>query len=246
MSNTNKDILDMLDVLNLPECSKKFDQMLGDPALGSYSPIQFLREVLQPQCDVVLNKRFDDNLRKSGLIETDAKVENLRTGNGRVYNDTTVQQILSFRFAEDRKNVGVFGKSGVGKSYFLAAFCVEACRLNYSCRFVDYCELLEELITLDQSNDKSKYSRRLRHYAKYQLLFIDDFGISRFGEDGMKILYHLIKMRTEQQRSTLFSSQYHPEEWGSCLGFEQSGYGKVDGIRRRLTSGYTVVIDRAN
>ena len=246
MSNTNKDILDMLDVLNLPECSKKFDQMLGDPALGSYSPIQFLREVLQPQCDVVLNKRFDDNLRKSGLIETDAKVENLRTGNGRVYNDTTVQQILSFRFAEDRKNVGVFGKSGVGKSYFLAAVCVEACRLNYSCRFVDYCELLEELITLDQSNDKSKYSRRLRHYAKYQPLFIDDFGISRFGEDGMKILYHLIKMRTEQQRSTLFSSQYHPEEWGSCLGFEQSGYGKVDGIRRRLTSGYTVVIDRAN
>ena len=99
---------------------------------------------------------------------------------------------------------------------------------------------------MDQSNDKSKYSRRLRHYAKYQLLFIDDFGISRFREDGMTIIYHSIKMRTEQQRSTLFSSQYHPEEWGSCLGFEQSGYGKVDGIRRRLTSGYTVVIDRAN
>ena len=236
----------MLDVLNLPECSKKFDQMLGEPALGSYSPIQFLREVLQPQYDVVLNKRFADNLRKSSLIETDAKVENLRTGNGRVYNETTVQQLLTCRFAEDRKNVCVFGVSGVGKSYFLAAFCVEACWRNYSCKFVDYCELLEELITLDQSKDKSKYSRRLRHYAKYQLLFIDDFGISRFGEDGMKILYHLIKMRTDQQRSTLFSSQYHPEEWASCLGFEQSGYGKVDGIRRRLTSGYTVVIDRAN
>ena len=246
MSNTNKDILDMLDVLNLPECSKKFDQMLGNPALGSYSPIQFLREVLQPQCDVVLNKRFDDNLRKSGLIETDAKVENLRTGNGRVYNDTTVQQILSFRFAEDRKNVGVFGKSGVGKSYFLAAVCVEACRLNYSCRFVDYCELLEELITLDQSNDKSKYSRRLRHYAKYQLLFIDDFGISRFGEDGMKILYHLIKMRTDLHKSTLFSCQYSPEEWGKYLGKEPDCYGKLDGIRRRLSTGYTVIIERSN
>ena len=213
MSNTNKDIQEMLDVLNLPECSKKFDQMLGEPALGSYSPIQFLREVLQPQYDVVLNKRFADNLRKSSLIETDAKVENLRTGNGRVYNETTVQQLLTFRFAEDRKNVGVFGVSGVGKSYFLAAFCVEACWRNYSCKFVDYCELLEELITLDQSKDKSKYSRRLRHYAKYQLLFIDDFGISRFGEDGMKILYHLIKMRTDQQRSTLFSSQYNPDVW---------------------------------
>ena len=46
MSNTNKDIQEMLVVLNLLECSKKFDQMLGEPALGAYSPIQLLREVL--------------------------------------------------------------------------------------------------------------------------------------------------------------------------------------------------------
>lgn len=245
MSNTNKDIQEMLDVLNLPECAKKFDQMLGDPALGSYSPVQFLREVLQPQYDATLNNRFDGNLRKCGLLLTDARVENLRTGNGRVYNDTTIQQLLTFRFAEDRKNVGVFGVSGVGKSYFLAALCIEACRRNYSCKFVDYCDILEELISLDQPKDKTKYLRRLRHYAKFQLLFIDDFGISRFGEDGMKILYHLIKMRTDQHRSTLFSSQYNPEEWGKCLGLEQSGYGKVDGIRRRLTSGYIVSIERS-
>ena len=46
MSNTDKDILDMSDVLNFPECSKMFEQMIGDLALRFYSPIQFLREVL--------------------------------------------------------------------------------------------------------------------------------------------------------------------------------------------------------
>lgn len=33
-----------------------------------------------------------------------AKIENLKTGNGRIYNEATVEQVLSFRFAENRQN----------------------------------------------------------------------------------------------------------------------------------------------
>ena len=40
MSNTCHDIEEMLDTLRLPKCVEKFDQMLGNPQLGSYSPTQ--------------------------------------------------------------------------------------------------------------------------------------------------------------------------------------------------------------
>ena len=246
MSNQEQDIKEMLDVLGLTESSQKFDQMLGDPSLGSYSPVQFLREVLQPQYESVLNSQFTNRIAKSCLLETGARVENLKTGNGRIYNATTVQQILSFRFAEDHRNVGVYGAAGVGKSYFLAAVCVEACRRNYSCRFVDYCDLLDELITLDKDNDKTKYRKKLRYYARYDLLFIDDFGISRYNEEGMKILYHLIKTRNDLHKSILFSSQYSPDEWDKCLGMDGTCYGKVGSIRSKLAvGGYTLVIESA-
>ena len=45
--------------------------------------------------------------------------------------------------------------------------------------------------------------------------------------------------------STLFSCQYSPHEWGNTLSYEPECYGKLDGIRRRLTTGFTVLIEKA-
>lgn len=56
-----------------------------------------------------MNNRYKTNLRLSRLIDKGALTENLVTGSKRRYNDTVVQQLLSFRFAEERLNVGVYG-----------------------------------------------------------------------------------------------------------------------------------------
>ena len=75
-------------------------------------------------------------------------------------------------------------------------------------------------------------------------MFIVDFAISCYSEEGIKILYHLIKKRDDFCTSTLFSCQYSSDEWGKQLSYEEGCYGKLDGIRRRLTTGYTVLIER--
>ena len=245
MKNTNQDILDMMDTLGLTLSAQKLNEILNRPDLGNYSAVQFVREILVPQYLETINHRFETNLHLSSLINKGALVENLKTGNGRIYNDTTVEQILTFRFAEQRQNVGVYGVTAAGKSYFLSACCVEACRLNFRCKFVDYCDLLDELIVLNRQEDLSRYRKRIRYYARIQLLFIDDFAISRYSEEGIKILYHLIKMRDDLGTSTLFSCQYAPDEWGKQISDEEGCYGKLDGIRRRLTTGYTVLIERS-
>ena len=156
-----------------------------------------------------------------------------------------MQQILQFHFAENRQNVGIYGITGAGKSYFLSACCVEACRRNYRCKFVDYSDLLDELIVLNRQEDLNKYRKRIKYYARIQLLFIDDFSISRYSEEGIKTLYHLLKLRDDLGTSTLFSCQYSPDEWGNTLSYESECYGKLDGIRRRLTTGFTVLIEKA-
>ena len=161
MKNTNQDILDMMDTLGLTLSAQKFNEILNSPELGNYSAVQFVREILVPQYLETINHRFETNLRLSSLINKGALVENLKTGNGRIYNDTTVEQILTFRFAEQRQNVGVYGVTAAGKSYFLSACCVEACRLNFRCKFVDYCDLLDELIVLNRQEDLSRYRKRI-------------------------------------------------------------------------------------
>lgn len=239
------DICEMLDELNLPEAAHRLEQLVRSPEFGDYDSLQLLREVIEPQYIQTANRRFETNLRLSSLINKTADIGKLKTGNGRIYNDAVVSQVLEFFFAEDRKNVGIYGVTGAGKSYFLSACCVEACKRNYRCKYVDYCNLLEELGNMKRNPDRSKYSKRLKYYSRIQLLFIDDFAISRYSEDDIDTLYHLIKQRDDLGTSTLFTCQYSPDEWGKQLSYEKECYGKLDGIRRRLTAGYTVLIEKA-
>ena len=245
MKSDYSDIIEMLEFLNLPIASGHFSELMRSPDLTNYNAVQLLREVLEEQYLDKAATKFETNLRLSSLINKGALIENLKTGNGRIYNDAVVEQLQSFAFADDRLNVGIYGITGAGKSYFLSAYCVEACRRNYRCKYIDYSDLLDELIILNRQEDLSRYRKRIKYYAKIQLLFIDDFAISRYSEEGMKILYHLIKMKADFGTSTLFTSQYSPDEWGKYLSDEKECYGKLDGIRRRLTTGFTILIEKA-
>ena len=163
MKTETNDIYEMLDTLSLPVAAQRFTELSKGPEFGNYTALQFIREVLEPQYIETINKRFETNLRLSSLVNKGAAAENLKTGNGRIYNDVTVDQVLKFHFAENRQNVGIYGVTGAGKSYFLSACCVEACRRNYRCKFVDYSDLLDELIVLNRQEDLSKYRKRIKY-----------------------------------------------------------------------------------
>lgn len=245
MSVSANDIVMMLDELGLTVSAIRFKEILASADVGNYSPQQLLREVITPQHLETMNRRYETNLRLSKLINKSARTENLKTGSGRTYNDETVQQVLTLKFIPDGLNIGIYGKTGAGKSYFMSALCDEACRQNYRCMYLDYSDLLDELLVLARKDDLEKYTKKLKYYARIRLLLVDDFAISRYSEDGIKILYHLIKTRTDLGHSTVFTCQYAPNEWGTQLSDDPECYGKLDGIRRRLTTGYTIFIEKA-
>lgn len=236
----------MLDELGLTTSAIRLKEILASKELANYSAQQLLREVITPQHTETMNKMYTTNLKFSKLIDKSAEIENLKTGNGRTYNDETVQQVLTYKFVEDGFNIGIYGKTGAGKSYFMSALCNEACRQNYRCMYLDYSDLLDELLVLSR-NEKTyeKYRKKIKYYSRIRLLLIDDFAISRYPEDGIKILYHLLKSRSDLGHSTVFTCQYSPDEWGMQLSDESDCYGKLDGIRRRLTNGYTICIEKA-
>ena len=245
MSKAANDILEMLDGLGLTTAAIRWKELSRSPQIGDFSPQQLLREVLTPQYLETMDNRYTTNLRFSKLINKSARKENLKTGNGRKYNDEVVQQVVTLEFVPDQLNVGVYGKTGAGKSYLMSALCDEACHQNYRCMFLDYCDLLDGLLVLSRKDDLEKYTKKLKYYSRIRLLFLDDFAISRYSEDGIKILYHLIKTRTDLGNVTVFTTQYDPSEWGKYLSDDPECYGKLDGIRRRLTTGYTIFIEKA-
>lgn len=54
--------------------------------------------------------------------------------------------------------------------------------------------------------------------------------------------YRMGKNMYDLHYPTVFNSQYAPNDWSTQLGSDPNCYGKLDGIRRRLTNGYTIEI----
>ena len=49
MKNETTDIYEMLDTLGLPIAARHFTELSESPEFGSYTALQFIREVLEPQ-----------------------------------------------------------------------------------------------------------------------------------------------------------------------------------------------------
>ena len=49
MKNKTTDIYEMLDTLSLPVAAQRFAELSKSPEFGSYTALQFIREVLEPQ-----------------------------------------------------------------------------------------------------------------------------------------------------------------------------------------------------
>ena len=69
---------------------------------------------------------------------------------------------------------------------------------------------------------------------------LDDPEFGNF--TAQQILYHLLKSRADLHYPTVFNTQYEPSEWSKWLSDDPGCFGKLDGIRRRLTTGFTVEI----
>ena len=64
MKSEANDIYEMLDTLALPVAAQRFAQLSESPELGSYTALQLLREVLEPQYIETLNKPFGEGKEK--------------------------------------------------------------------------------------------------------------------------------------------------------------------------------------
>ena len=236
MAKITSDLEQKLEHVGLDAIAQHLDKIMRSPEGPSLSPVQLLKELVDQYYVDYRNKQFRDNLIFSRLRQQEALIENLKTGNGRIYQDNLVAQLSTLEFIEDGANITVAGESYSGKTYFLRAFCIVACRENFRTLFIDYTDLMDDLIVRKQKSMRS-YRQRLRFYSNVQFLLIDDFLISKYDEQALDALYNLIKERGVLGKSTMVSTQFGPDEWAKVISSDFTTSAKADGIRTRLIEG---------
>jgi DNA replication protein DnaC len=123
-------------------------------------------------------------------------------------------QLIDLSWIDQKLNVLITGKTGVGKSYIASALALQACRQDRSVRYFRLPRLGEQLAVAGAQHKKSALFKSL---AKIDLIVLDDFGLAPMSDELRRDLLEIIDDRFEKS-STLITSQLPIADWHQAIG----------------------------
>ncbi len=129
-------------------------------------------------------------------------------------NKGKILDLLSLRFLERQENILFLGNSGVGKTHLSVAIGIAAAQKRISTYFTNCHELLQNL---KKAHLENRLETRLKHYAKYKLLIIDEIGYLPINKEEGNIFFQLINKRYEKS-STIITTNKEFSKWHEIFG----------------------------
>jgi DNA replication protein DnaC len=129
-------------------------------------------------------------------------------------NKGKILDLLTLRFLERQENILFLGNSGVGKTHLSVAIGIAAAQKRISTYFINCHELLQNL---KKAHLENRLERRLKHYAKYKLLIIDEIGYLPINREEGNIFFQLINKRYEKS-STIITTNKEFSKWHEIFG----------------------------
>jgi len=129
-----------------------------------------------------------------------------------------IEELATGEFIRRGDNLVIVGQSGVGKSHIIQSVGRAACVLGYRVCYKTSAALLKDLTA---SLADQTLPQRLRHYGRFDLLIIDEFGFDKIERaecsQAASLLYKIIDARG-QQHATALVTNIDFEAWGDYLG----------------------------
>lgn len=148
-----------------------------------------------------------------------------------------IETLAQGDFIRRKQNVVFVGQSGLGKSRLIQSIGLAACMLEYPVYYITSGELLEDLTAA--MADQTIHDR-VRFYARFSLLIIDEFGFDRIerslSPQAASLWYKIIDARS-QQHSTALITNIDFSDWTEYLGDAPLAMALLD----RVVNGATIV-----
>ncbi len=129
-------------------------------------------------------------------------------------NKGKVLDLLTLRFLEHQENILFLGNSGTGKTHLSVAIGIAAAQKRISTYFINCHELLQNL---KKAHLENRLETRLKHYAKYKLLIIDEICYLPINTEEGNIFFQLINKRYEKS-STIITTNKDFSKWHEIFG----------------------------
>jgi DNA replication protein DnaC len=126
---------------------------------------------------------------------------------------SAVEALMTLDFLGEAANAVLVGPNGVGKSTLAQNIAHQAVINGRTVLFTSAGQLLGDLCALDSD---AALQRRLRHYARPQLLVIDEVGYLSYSNRHADMLFQLVSRRY-QTSSTLITTNRPFAEWSEVF-----------------------------
>ncbi len=202
----NKEVSPMLvkclQELHLPAVRAQYEEVARQAGAEAWSYADYLREVLERECQQRRQRRIDRLLKESRLpLEKSWATFDLKRLPAKA-----VQQfrgLLSGDFVDRRENVLVFGAPGSGKTHGLCAVAQELVRAGRSALFTTTALLVQKLLAAKRD---LKLEALLKRLNRWEILILDDLGYVQQSREEMEVLFTLLGERYEQSSVCLTSN----------------------------------------
>lgn len=201
-------ILEKLKEMKLRGMSKGFEEQLQTPACQSLSFDDHFGLLVDHEDITRKNVRLASRLKRAKLRE-DASIENIDFSISRGIEKTVFLGFTTGKWVRQHQNIIIYGPTGVGKTYLACAILHSACREGFTGKYLRIPRLLEE-INIAKAN--GSYVKLLASYAKYDLLLLDEWGLSPLSADESRNILELVEDRYDR-KSSIITSQFLPDKW---------------------------------
>ena len=159
------------------------------------------------------NRRLARLTKAAKLSVSDASLENVWCDPARGIDKAVVRDLATGKWIQNKQNVIVVGKTGVGKTFFAAALAQAACRNGMRALCTRVPRLLHEL---GIARADGSYAPTLAKLARLDVLVLDDFLIGPLKDQERRDLVEILEDRYGKS-STVVTTQVPTKNWHEKL-----------------------------
>lgn len=198
--------------LRLTGLLQTFDQRLLQAQEQSLSLcdwlILLLGDEIQRRDGNALHRRV-----KQARFEQTQTLEGLQLTGYPAQSQQIIRELACGHYLEQQRHIIIKGPVGTGKTHLAQALGHQACRQGTAVVFMRANSLLREF---ELHRQQGRYNELLKHYAKPDLLIIDDFGLRVLTLNESQDLYELIAERY-LKGSMIITTNRKTESWGDLF-----------------------------
>jgi len=225
-----KSISESLGVLGLGEMAEKMEDSIKDA--DTRDNVVATMAVTFSQYAAERKQHRADLLFKRSKLNERTYFDDLWDYPERKLDKEQIEDLSKLGFISDRRNLLLEGASGTGKSWIAGAIATQACGEGIRTRWTLFPGLLKELRD-KKALPGNAYQSRLKYYAKFDLLCIDEFLNESINESDIFIIQELFELLDRNKHSLIICTQCDPMKMDQAFKIQSIGQSVRGRIMQR-------------